>query len=319
MRRRLLSGLAAAAITLVTGPAIGAWPDDKPIKFVIPYGPGGGFDTIVRVFEPEVEKVLDAQLVPDNISGAGGARGAATVARSAPDGYTIGIFNMPGFTITQLTGGNLGFDLDKVTWIANLASEAYGIAVKADSPIKSMKDLCSLGRPARLSEVGHTSTSYVTGEIAFSVMNCPAEQVTGYKGSNAAMIGVIRGDVDATLKPVSSMKKYVESGDLRLLTTFTDKPIVEGVPTTTELGYPELAKLDVHRVIAGPPGLPADVQKRLSEAFVKAANSPEIQKWAEQSGTDLNPKGHKETAKMVQDMGDFYAKYKDVLVDEPKR
>lgn len=316
MRNWLISSLSAVAITFGTSPAFAEWPNDKPIKIVIPYGPGGGFDTIVRAFTPALEKALSAEVVPENISGAGGTRGAATVARAKPDGYTIGIFNMPGFTVTNLTGGELGFDLDEVTWISNLETQPYAVAVKADSPIESLEDLCNLGRPATFSEVGAKTTSYVTTKISFSLMNCPVELFNGYKGSNDAMIGLMRGDVDATVKPVSSLKKYVESGDLRMLVTYTDEPVVKGVPSSAELGHKKLSNLDIRRVMGAPPGLPADIQKRLSSAFLDAANSPEIQEWASKSGTNLEPRGYKEASQMVRNMSDFYAQYKHILATE---
>ena len=97
---------------------------------MIPYSPGGGFDTIVRNFAPALEKALGAEVVPENIPGAGGTKGAATVARAKPDGYTIGVFNIPGFTVNQVIGKNMGFDLNEITWIASLATSRYGIAVK---------------------------------------------------------------------------------------------------------------------------------------------------------------------------------------------
>jgi tripartite-type tricarboxylate transporter receptor subunit TctC len=315
MRKLLTRGLAAALMAVVAAPAVAEWPNDKPIKFIIPYGPGGGFDTIVRAFAPQVQKALgpNVEVVPENISGAGGSKGAATVYRARPDGYTIGVFNIPGLTVAEVTGKDIGLELNKVSWVANLVTSRYGIAVKPDSKIKSVKDLCSLGRPAKLSETGPTATSYIAGEISLSMIDCPFVQVTGYKGSNAAMIGVMRGEVDATLKPISSLQKYTKSGDLRLIMTLTDKQVVEGVPASGELGYEEMSNFDVRRVIGAPPGLPAEIRERLSDAFMEAANSPQIRQWAEKANIELDPLPAKEAAQMVDRMSDFYSKYKDVL------
>jgi len=316
MRNWIGLGLVAAMVAFAANPAAAEWPNDKPIKFVIPYSPGGGFDSIVRAFAPALEKALGAEVVPENIPGAGGAKGAAAVYRSDPDGYTIGIFNIPGYTVSTVLGEDLGFDLDKVTWIANLATSRYAIAVKSDSSIKTVKDLCSLGRPAKLSDTGAKSTSSVASRISLRMIDCPIINVTGYKGSSGAMIAVMRGEVDATLKPISSLKKYTDSGDLRLIVTYTDGPAVDGVPSSSELGYKQFSQFDVRRTIAAPPGLPDDIRQRLSEAFLKAAASPEVQGWAKKAGVDLEPVSADGTAAMMSRLSGFYAQFKDILMQQ---
>lgn len=235
------------------------------------------------------------------------------MARAAPDGYTIGIYNMPGFTVSALAGKNLGFELDKVTWLANLATARYGIAVKGDSPIKNFKDLCGQGRPAKMSDTGASSTSSIVAKISFELINCPLVNVTGYKGSKGAMIAVMRGEVDATLKPVSSLKKFTKSGDLRLIVSFTDKSMVDGVDSTGELGYDRLASFNLRRLIAAPPGLPDDIRKRLSDALLEAANSAEVKDWAAKAGVTLDPIDSAGAAKMVSEIDDFYGQYKDIV------
>jgi len=306
-------GVAVAILALAANPAAAEWPNDKPIKFVIPYSPGGGFDTIVRAFAPALEKELGATVVPENIPGAGGAKGAASVFRSDPDGYTIGIFNIPGYTVTKVMGEDLGFDLDAVTWVANLATSRYAIAVKGDSSIKSLEDLCAIGRPVKLSDTGANSTSSVAARISFNMINCPLVNVTGYKGSNDAMIAVMRGEVDGTLKPISSLKKYTDSGDLRLILTYTDGPAVEGVPSSGALGHKEFAKLDLRRLIGAPPGLPDDIRKRLSDALIKAAASAEVQDWAKGAGEDIDAVGSDEATAMMAGLSGFYGQFADFL------
>jgi tripartite-type tricarboxylate transporter receptor subunit TctC len=307
------TGLLTAVLAAVAMPAAAEWPNDKPITIVIPYSPGGGFDTIVRTFAPALEKVLDAEVVPENIPGAGGTKGAATVHRSDPDGYTIGIYNIPGFTVNQVLGKDMGFDLDEVTWIANLATSRYAVAVKADSEIDSLDELCSLGREAKMSDTGASSTASVTTRISFALIDCPLTDVTGYKGSNDAMIAVMRGEVDGTIKPISSLKKYIDSGDLKIIATYTQNDVLDGVASTGSLGHADLAKFDLRRIIGGPPGMPPEIVEKLSQAFIDAANSPEVQEWAAGAGVDLEPVGAGEAAAMMSDLSDFYAQYKDTL------
>jgi len=300
-------------VAFAANPAAAEWPNDKPIKFIIPYSPGGGFDTIVRKVAPALEKALGAEVVPQNIPGAGGTKGAATVARAAPDGYTIGIYNMPGFTVSALAGKKLGFELDKVTWLGNLATSRYGIAVKGDSPIKNFKDLCGLGRPAKMSDTGASSTSSIVSKISFNLIDCPLVNVTGYKGSKGAMIAVMRGEVDATLKPVSSLKKFAKSGDLRIITTYTEKAMVDGAEATGEIGHGELSSFNLRRLVAAPAGLPDDIRKRLSDALMEAVNSTEVQAWAAKAGVTLDPLDSEGAARMVSEIDGFYGQYKDIV------
>jgi tripartite-type tricarboxylate transporter receptor subunit TctC len=167
-----------------------------------------------------------------------------------------------------------------------------------------------------MSDTGASSTASVSTRVSFALIDCPLTDVNGYKGSNDAMIAVMRGEVDGTLKPISSLKKYVESGDLRYLVTYTRAGAVDGVASTGELGLDGLASLDLRRVIGGPPGLPDDIRAKLSDALVAAANSPEVKEWAAGAGVDLDPVGGAETAGMMSDLATFYAKYKDILAAE---
>ncbi len=315
MKTILKTSLAAAA--LMAGPALAEYPADKTITFVIPYNPGGGFDTIVRSFALPLGEAMGTTVVPENIPGASGSRGGQAVHRADPDGYTIGIYNIPGLTVSEATERDIGFALGEVTWIANLATEEYGIAVKADSPIKTMADLCNLGQPAKMSDTGLDSTSSITSAISFSIMDCPLIHVTGYGGSNDAMIAVMRGEVDATLKPIASLAKYTDaeggSGDLRMIVTYTAEEALPGVPTVADLGYPELAKFTINRVVGGPPGIPADVLAKLEEGFRTAIESDAVAEWAGSAGVKLNFLGAAETKAMMDDLSSFYVQYKDLL------
>jgi len=160
MKKLVLTGLATAALA-VGSAAYAEYPNDDNITFVIPYSPGGGFDTIIRAFTPALEEAMGTTVVPENISGAGGARGAQSIVRADPDGYTIGIFNIPGFTVNEVTGVDQGFEMSEVTWIADLAEETYALAVNVNSEFDTVEELCSTGSPAKFSDTGTTSTASV--------------------------------------------------------------------------------------------------------------------------------------------------------------
>lgn len=310
MKKTLIAGLLAAAMGSTAGAA--EYPSDD-IKFVVPYSAGGGFDTIVRTFAGPMEESLGVNVVPDNLPGASGTRGGKAVHRADADGYTIGIFNIPGLTVAETLGRDIGFPLSEITWIANLAQARYAIAVKSDSPVQSLQDLCDLGRPIKLSDTGKDSTSSIISTIMFDVVGCEISNITGYNGSNDTMIAVMRGEVDATLKPVSSLNKYTSSGDLRIIVTLSNEELVAGVDNTGDLGYPQLANFTINRVVGAPPNLPEDVKQKLAAGIKAATESDAIKEWAAKTKTNVNYMSPEDTSAMMDGLASFYGGYKELL------
>lgn len=283
----MIKALVAAACTAAWLPAAGLAADfpQKNIEFIIPFGPGGGFDRTVRAIAPFMEKELGGKVsvLPKNVAGAGGKRGMATLYRAKPDGHTIAIANIPGAAIPALTGEKLEYDIDKLTWIARLATEEYTLAVPTKSPIRSIDDLRKLGRPVKMPSTDFGSTAYAGMAIFGEMLGFPVQHLTGYKGTNDYIVAVVRGDGDATTGPVSTMAKFIQSGDMRALFTTEEKSTLKGVPTIAELGYPDLTGLGVDRFVVGPPGLPPAITKALSDAMARAVQNPELQAIAEKS------------------------------------
>src|SRR3974390_3580018 len=137
-RFRLAITLLAIAACGMTGRAGAAGFPDRDITFIIPNQVGGGFDAYVRAIAPAMEKYLPnkVNVVPLNVPAGGGAKGVSQLYRARPDGYTIGILNVPGLFILQARGG--GYDLGEFTWLAGLGRDPYGLAVPWNSPIKSV-------------------------------------------------------------------------------------------------------------------------------------------------------------------------------------
>ncbi len=251
--------------------------------------------------------------MPKNVPGASGTRGAQTVARARADGYTIGIYNVPGLQVAETIGRKLGFDLDQVTWIATIAESTYAVAVKANSPVTSLEELCGMGRAVKLSDTGKDSTSSIAATIAFHELDCPIINIAGYNGSNDTMIAVMRGEVDATLKPIASLDKYTDTGDLRIIATLSDERRLPDVPSIAELGYPNLATLQLHRVIGGPPNMPAEAVKMLAAAFKQAGASDAVIEWAQGTKTQLRYRNAEDTKELTKQLTQFFLDYKDLL------
>jgi tripartite-type tricarboxylate transporter receptor subunit TctC len=286
---RSIAVLAVAAVVGLPVPSAFAQYPERNIEFLIPFGPGGGFDRTVRLVSPYMEKALPnrVEVLPKNLPGAGGRRALATVYRAKPDGYLISIMNSPGAAIPLLLGEKVEYDLAKFAWIAKIGSEDYMIGVSAKSAIRTIDDLKKLGRPIKMPTTGFGSTAYAAGAVFAAAFGLKAEHISGYKGTNDYIVGIVRGDGDLAVAPVSTFKQFVESGAIRPLMTFEERSSMPGIKTVAELGHPDLSGLAVERYIVGSPGTPANIVKVLSDALGQAASNPELKAKAEKTGEPL--------------------------------
>jgi tripartite-type tricarboxylate transporter receptor subunit TctC len=276
------------------------WPA-KDITFVIPYAAGGGYDTLVRRISPVMQKYLPRRvnIVPLNMAASGGGRALTSLYRERPDGYTIGLFGVPGMFLLQQQQIGAGIDPNRFTWLGQLGpSEHYGIAVEAKSPLKSVADLRAAGAraPVTFASTGPDGTGYLTTIIATKVLGIESKIITGYRGSNDYMVAMLRGDSQAVIAPIPILRPYVQRGLARIVASFEPKSTVAGVPDATALGKPELSKVVIDRLVAAPPGLPVGIKTALQTALEKAVRDPEVVAWAKDVGTDwdIPPAGQAE-------------------------
>jgi tripartite-type tricarboxylate transporter receptor subunit TctC len=288
---RLVVAIATAAVAASLS-ASSAWAQfpQRNIEFLIPFAPGGGFDRTVRMVAPFMEKALPkkVEVLPKNLPGAGGRRALATVYRAKPDGYLISIMNSPGAAIPALLGEKIEYDLAKFAWVAKIGGEDYMIGASAKGKIKSIEDLKKLGRPVKIPTTGFGSTAYAAAAVFAAAYGLKAEHIPGYKGTNDYIVGIVRGDGDVAVAPVSTFKQFVESGQIRPLVTFEEKSSMPGVKTVAEIGLKELSGLAVERYIVAPPKTPTNIVKILSDALGKAASNPELKAMAAKTGEPLD-------------------------------
>jgi len=317
-RRDIIGGAACllAAATLVPGKARAAdWPA-QDIKFIVPYGAGGGFDLYVRELAPVMQKLLPGavNIVPDNVAAGGGVIGVGQLARAHPDGYTIGILNIPGMFVLQRSGAG-SFDLKKLTYLGSAGHDTYALAVSAESPLRSMADLRALSaqRPVKFTSTGREGTAFSATLIAASLLGLRTQMILGYKGSNDYVVAAMRGDGDAVVTTVPLIKQMVEAKLMRVLATFEDHSSFPGADDATTLAQPELTKIILERIIAAPPRLPADIQAALAHALAGAVADPAVIAWARQTGTALQSMTPEQAAQTVAEQADFYDKWKQVI------
>lgn len=317
-RRHLMIslGVAGAALALRHPALAAASFPEKDIAFIIPDGPGGGFDSYVRAIAPAMAKYLPrkATIVPTNVPGAGGARAATEIYRAKPDGYTIGIFNVPGIYIQEERGA-AGFDLAKFGWLGRAGVDQYGLAVAESSPIKSVADLQALSktRPVKFTSTGPAGTAYNATLIAAHLLGIRPELITGYKGSSDYVMGAVRGDGDAVITALPILRRMAAGKTLRILAAFETRSSVPGAADATTLGQPELAQINLQRLIAGPPGLPAEIMDALAAALTKALADPEVAAWARKTDAGLDPETPVQAAATLHAEIAFYDKWKPYL------
>ncbi len=318
-RDLLLAGIAGPAV--LRGRT--AFAEDGPfparnIQFMIPYAPGGGFDVYVRVIAPVMENYLPhrVNIVPLNVAGGGGSKGTAELFRARPDGYTIGIFNIPGAFILQQQQGGSAYDLAKFAWIGAVGEgEHYAIAVAANSPLKTFDDLKALSRrrPVKFSATGPEGTAYAATLIGTRLLGLRTQLITGYKGSADYVVAAVRGDSDAVIAGIPTATRFVRAKTIRLLASFERKSSFPGIPDATALGQPDLDQITIERVVGAPPGTPAGIQSIVSAALAKALADPRVQNWAKDNDLVMTSKTPAETATLVARQRLFFDRWKNFL------
>lgn len=293
--------------------------DNATISIVVPYRPGGGFDRTVRTFAPFFAQQVGSgvNVIPENVPGAGGQRGATKVYRAKPDGRTLGIFNMPGFVLPEVLGEQVDYDLRKLSWIGRLESQYYVLLVAGTSDLHSLEDVRAL-EDVTIVATGYGSTALAASQIAAESLQLADEEpifLAGYAGTADYLVALIRGDGNVAVAPVSSALKYIESGDLRPIAVAGAESTLEGVPTFAELGYPQLTLLDIQRSIAGPPDMDPALLEQLRAAFSRAAADPGFVEAAHNARLDLSPLDGAATAAEVAQSFTFYEAFRTNLAN----
>jgi tripartite-type tricarboxylate transporter receptor subunit TctC len=193
--------------------------------------------------------------------------------------------------------------------------ERYVICVGAKSPLKSFADLKALSakRPIKLSVTGPEGTAYAATMIGSQLLSLKTQLITGYKGSADYVVAAIRGDSDAVIAAIPTASRFVHGGTIRVLASFESHSSFPGVPDAAALGQPELDNISVERVIAAPPGLPADIQNTLSAVLAKALADPMVVKWAKENDLIMRSRTPPETTQLVAQQRIFFDKWKKYL------
>jgi tripartite-type tricarboxylate transporter receptor subunit TctC len=295
MRRR---ALIASTASLVLAPAIvraqAAWPN-RQVRFIVPFPPGGGTDTVGRIIADQLGKTLGQTFVVDNKGGAGGTVGTVELARAAPDGYTVGMITVGSHGIHPTLYARLAYDPYKdFTPISMFASLPNLLALHPSVPANSVAELIALltKNPGKYTfcSSGAGTSLHLSGEL-FKQMTGVDMLHVPYKGGGPALIDLLAGQVHMIFGNAPSTWPLVKEGKLRALgvTSPQRSRIMPDIPAIAET-VPGFAATSWYG-LAGPAGLPLPIVERLEAVLREILAKPEVIKRYEELGTDIPPLG----------------------------
>ena len=301
--KRAMVGAAAAAALTVAATATGAVAADgkaafkgKTVTILVPFGPGGGFDTYARLLAPEFAKQLDATVVVQNLPGGGGLLAMGRVYTAKPDGTTMILAQGTGAALAQiLERGGVRYDLSKMGFVATVAYSPWVVTVGPKSTIKTFDDLVKAGRSKLSWAASGPSDGLANGaKLTCEVLKLDkCNIVVGFKGSKGAALAVTRGEMDAMYVSDSSAAVYIKSSGLRpIMVVSREKskyvPNVPSIFSLAKFSKDDEWLLDYHskledlgRVLITGPDIPAANLKALQDAakailtdktFIETAN-----------------------------------------------
>jgi tripartite-type tricarboxylate transporter receptor subunit TctC len=295
----------AFCFTSLVGSAIAQDYPNKPIRWVVPYTPGGYTDNVTRIVSAKVQTILGQPIVIENKPGANSIIGADFVAKAAPDGYTLLTTITAHAANATLYQGKLPFDHKALVPISLVAISPLILTSSKQFPAKNVAELIAYAKanPGKVAfgSSGVGAAAHLTSELLQHTAGVQMIHVP-YKGTAPALADLMANNIQLLVDVPSSMMPQVRAGKVNALAMFADKrlPSAPEVPTIVEAGGPPIQSSSWVMYFA-PPGTPPAIVDKLSKAVAQALQSPEIVARFNELGIIPMGKNPAETAKFLED------------------
>jgi tripartite-type tricarboxylate transporter receptor subunit TctC len=281
----------------------------KPIRFIVPFPPGGTADLIVRLVSDKLTKSFGQPVVIDNRSGAGGSIGTEALVRAAPDGHTIGLGVVSTLCVNPAVFSKLPYDVNRdLAPVTNMAAVPTMFMVNPSVNARSVAELVALSKakPGTLSygTPGNASLGHLRMEH-FKLLTGANLQHVPYKGAGQSLADAVSGQIQVVTDQVTSSLPFVKAGRLRAIVVNNPKRLdaLPEVPTFSEAGLPELNVLSWFGVLA-PGRTPPAIVTRLHDATVEALKQPDVQEKLAVSGAFVVGNSPAEYAAQIRSEGE---------------
>ena len=305
MKMRQFALLVMVAVAVLAGPAAAQNYPNRPIKFVVPYPPGGGTDVVARIVNEPLATELGQPIIIDNRGGAAGNLGTDIVAKAPADGYTV-LFTLSSHTINPKLYEKLPFDVEHdFVPVSLVALIPQILVVNPSVPITSVKELIAYAKanPGKLNyaSVGIGSPGHIAGEL-FKLKTGIDMVHVPYKGGGPAVVDTIGGQVQLLFVSMPAAWQHVKSGRLRALAVTSAKRSVTApdVPTIAESGVPDFVVDSWYGALA-PAKTPPAVVAKLTAAFTKVLENPQVKERLLAQGAEAAPLPPPEFDRMMKD------------------
>ena len=301
MKKSILSAIALLVIALQAHAQ--SYPN-RPIRIVVPFGPGGFTDVAARIIQKELAPAIGQPIVIENKPGAGSTIGTSEIAKAAPDGYNLVMISTT-HVISPHLYKQMPYDpIKDFTPVMKLAEGPYVLIVHPSLPVRSVADLIALAK-ARPNSIdyassGNGSAQHLVGALFVTMAGAPLSHVP-YKGSSGAMNDVLGGIVKVSFVGVPNALPNLHAGKIRALAVTTKKRYAElpDVPTMDEAGVKGY-DATIWLGLLAPPGTPREIVDKLNTSITKILSTPDARKLMASAGVDVATSSPEEFAALMQ-------------------
>ena len=270
-----------------------AWPT-RPVRIVVPYGPGGTADFFGRIAADQLTKAFGQQFVVENRAGAGGLVGSELVAHAAPDGYTLEISGVASHIMAPALRPDLTFDpVNDFTHIVLLGGPPDVIAVNTGVDAHSFADLVALSKAtpgglsygtAGIGSHGQLVCELLQKRAGFHMTHVP------YRGGAAAIADLAGGHVPVACLTLTTASAQLQAGRIRAVVVSSAHRLAAypDIPTFAEIGYADLTA-STWFALSGPKGMPPDIVDKINAAMIKAFGQPDMRARLERDAIEAEP------------------------------